>query len=165
MHDYITEAKCRFSNETKSIFRHEEVHKIVSVLEKFRIEINQIEPRAAKALRLLQSSDAIEDADETNVDNTDSGIVIGIAERPAYGKKKAKRMKIDDSRAGEANVDLMQNIDTSFKRLVSATEEKNKLMKNALLMRIFEQDPQSEAAQAFFQLRRDEFFRSIEGKE
>jgi hypothetical protein len=129
---YVVEAKHQYTLEVGAPYKHEDVHNVVKSYPKFMVAEENMDTRTARALGL----------DRVSMLDADTLPVVEKATRPTAGKKKAKRMKHTNDKSDN-------NMEMALNRIAVASEKKNKLLHDGLLLRMFERDPESPAAIAF----------------
>ncbi|KAG9411172.1 hypothetical protein AC1031_016818 [Aphanomyces cochlioides] len=159
--DYVEQAQVNFalSNDGHR-FKHEEVYKILSKLPKYSVSLDQINSKVTDALGL-----DIADFGDGTIEP-----VIQVAERPNEGKKLAKKRKIDlsDDKMNQVSQSELE----ALKQATAAAREKNVLLKESLAIQrtnarisFFQQQPNSIAAQAFFDIQAKRFLAEMEAEE
>ncbi|KAG9411434.1 hypothetical protein AC1031_017069 [Aphanomyces cochlioides] len=143
MQDYVNDAKRKYRETKNTVFKHEGVYKILCCLPKFEVSRSVIASQVRQALD-LDSSESLAEAEN----------VIQIAKRPTIGKKKSKRMKIAVEESSSRAVQLA--------RLADASEKKNEMLHEHIIMELFKLDPNSDESRRYFSLKRKQFIDQAE---
>ncbi|KAG9408800.1 hypothetical protein AC1031_020644 [Aphanomyces cochlioides] len=135
LQDYFAEAKRQYHIKEGARFKHEEVYLILKKLPKYAVAMDQIDCTVSRALAL-----------DENEGDDNGQLSLNVAPRPEVGNKKAKQLKTTPQKHGSSEKE------TTLQRLAAASEAKNKLLKDSMVMRIFERNPESEEAKTYFKM-------------
>ncbi|KAH9095207.1 hypothetical protein LEN26_017900 [Aphanomyces euteiches] len=140
--DYVTLAKQMFveKNNHKQ-FKFESVYNILKCLPKYSITVDTLDRNVQRALGLDSKAD----------DSIEAHAIV--EKRPAVGKKKAKALKFEEELRRQKKPklsDFSAKPDESLQRIALASESKNVLTKEAMMINFFNMRPDSDEKSLFF---------------
>ncbi|CAK4177129.1 unnamed protein product [Aphanomyces euteiches] len=143
MQDYVNDAKRKYRETKNTVFKHAGVYKILCRLPKFEVSRSVIASQVRQALD-LDSGESLAETEN----------VVQIAKRPTIGKKMSKRMKMAVEESSSRAVQLA--------RLADASEKKNEMLHEHIMMELFKLDPNSDESRRYFSLKRKQFIDEAE---